>query len=148
MTLIGQGCTGRDDTPRSAPLRPQGRRGADQAGWAPAAKCRIAPAQDNVEPCRHRIVDGGRRETSMRVAEEPFSVIREETGVTLLMGGYRIDLTIDEARALVGSVGAALQRGSAEGDAIAPENDPAALVAKVAEQVISWAQIAEAAARK
>jgi hypothetical protein len=110
----------------------------------PAAKCRIAPAQDNVEPCRQRIVDGGRRETSMRVAEEPFSVIREEAGLTLLIGGYRIDLTIDEARALVGSVGAALQRGSAEADAIAP----ATLVARVTEQVISWAQIAEAAARK
>jgi hypothetical protein len=84
----------------------------------------------------------------MRVAEEPFSIIRDETGLTLLMGGYRIDLTIDEARALVGSVGAALQRGPASGDAIAQNSGPAALVAKVTEQVISWAQIAEAAARK
>lgn len=84
----------------------------------------------------------------MRVAEEPFSVIRDSAGLTLLMGGYRIDLTIDEARGLVGSVGAALQRGPAPGDTIGQNSDPAALVAKVTEQVISWSQIAEAVARK
>lgn len=80
----------------------------------------------------------------MRVTEEPFTVIREESGLTLLMGGYRIELTIAEAQALMGAVGSALRGG----DAVAPNSDSAALVAQVTEQVISWARIAEVVARK
>ena len=83
----------------------------------------------------------------MKVIEEPITVIREaeRRELTLLMGGYRLALTIDEARALVGTVGTALEDLSP-----APEKavalpaggaDPLALAAKVKEQVISWAKI-------
>lgn len=89
----------------------------------------------------------------MRVVEEPISVLRGsgEQRVTLLMGGYRIALTVEEARALVNSVRGALSSdgGMAEPPAAgAHATDPAAIVAKVTEQVISWAQIADATQRK
>jgi hypothetical protein len=84
----------------------------------------------------------------MKVVEAPITVIREEErpGMTVLMGGYRLTLTIDEARALVATVGTALEdlspapkdsAGTPAGGA-----DPLAIAAKVKEQVISWAKIA------
>jgi hypothetical protein len=80
----------------------------------------------------------------MQVVEEAITVLREseEPGVTLIMGGYRIALTTDEARALAGGLGAALS-GSGQ-----PGRDGAALAASVRDQVISWAQIAEQVQRK
>ncbi|HWI26563.1 MAG TPA: hypothetical protein VN668_06300 [Stellaceae bacterium] len=83
----------------------------------------------------------------MKVIEEPITVIREEERLelTVLMGGYRLALTIDEARALIGTVGTALEHLSPTRDkAVAPPAagaDPLAIAAKVKEQVISWAKI-------
>ncbi|HZB92638.1 MAG TPA: hypothetical protein VE397_14420, partial [Stellaceae bacterium] len=67
------------------------------------------------------------------------SVVREDPGLTLFMGGYRVALTLDEARSLLGALDAAL--------AGAP-GDRAAIVARVTEQLISWSEIAEAAKRR
>ena len=85
----------------------------------------------------------------MKVLEEPITVLcaAERAELTLLMGGYRVALTTDEARTLLRSVGAALQSIAPDGADGASE--PAeTIAAKVAEQVISWAQIAAATERK
>lgn len=92
----------------------------------------------------------------MKVVEEPISVLRDygEAELTLLMGGYRVAMTSQEARTLVHIVNAALTEAAGEGgqsraDGVAGgAPDHAAIVAKVAEQVISWSQIAAAAQRK
>jgi hypothetical protein len=75
----------------------------------------------------------------MQVVEEAITVLREgeEPGVTLVMGGYRIALSTEEARRLVGSLAAALS------GAAPPEREGAAIAARVREQMISWAQIAQ-----
>lgn len=91
----------------------------------------------------------------MRVIEEPITVLRDagEPGLTLLMGGYRVALTMDEARALVTTMRAALpavpgESGEREpADAAERTPDHAAIVARVREQVISWSQIAEGTQR-
>lgn len=92
----------------------------------------------------------------MKVIEETITVLRdiEEPGLTLFMGGYRVALTMAEARALVSGVEAALAGASdAVGEAepaAAGEGaaDRAAIVANVRDQVISWAQIAKTVPRK
>jgi hypothetical protein len=92
----------------------------------------------------------------MKVIEEPITVFREsgQPGLTLLMGGYRVALTMEEARVLVGSVRTALEPIAATSDPVSsvdpvrPNADPLAIVAKVKEQVISWAQIAAATEKK
>jgi hypothetical protein len=92
----------------------------------------------------------------MKVIEEAITILRHDgdQGLTLLMGGYRLALSMDEARVLVNTVRAALPGVLGDGgktvssDAAARATDSAALVAKVTDQVISWAQIADAAQRK
>lgn len=93
----------------------------------------------------------------MKVIEETISVLRDvdEPGLTLCMGGYRVTLTLEEARMLVSSVGGALlsDAPAAEGDgqpAASREQAAkrAAIVANVREQVISWAKIADTVQRK
>lgn len=83
----------------------------------------------------------------MRVIEETISVVREGPGLTLFMGGYRVALTLDEARRLFGALDAVLAEAPGEAGA-APSGDRAAIVAKVTEQLISWSEIAEAAKRR
>lgn len=92
----------------------------------------------------------------MKVIEETITVLCdiEEPGLTLFMGGFRVALSTDEARTLVGSVSAALSgasddRGEAQ-PAVSGERaaDRAAIVANVTDQVISWAQITDAVQRK
>ena len=98
--------------------------------------------------------DASRRDRAddMKVIEEPISVFCEagEAQLTLLMGGYRVALTRDEARALVSQVNAALRTAAADDGEEPPASGPApaVIVARVSEQVISWAQIAAAAERK
>ncbi|MGO8915071.1 MAG: hypothetical protein ACLQJR_04110 [Stellaceae bacterium] len=92
----------------------------------------------------------------MRVIEEAITILRNDgdQGLTLLMGGYRVALTLDEARTLANSVRAALSDASGDSATIGPIDlaargaDPAMVVARVTEQVISWALIADAAQRK
>jgi hypothetical protein len=66
----------------------------------------------------------------------------ERREVIVLMGGYRIELSVDEARALVQEVSLALP--AAAGDPKAAPMDRAAIVAKVEDQVFSWARITDA----
>lgn len=92
----------------------------------------------------------------MKVIEEPISVLRdaEETGLTLVMSGYRVAMTRQEAYALIRVIHGAISSAGGEGGQPATEGlaadaaEHAAIVAKVTEQVISWSQIAEAARRK
>ncbi len=92
----------------------------------------------------------------MKVVEETITTLCdiEGPGLTVFMGGYRIALTQEEARALVSSVGAALSGaadGSGEATSIASDDDTtegAAIAAKVRDRVISWARITEAVQRK
>jgi hypothetical protein len=81
--------------------------------------------------CDRRAVIGN----LMKVSVEPISVLAvpHSRDVTLVLGGYRIVLTREEARSLIDELGETL------GD----QASNAAIVAKVAEQVISWAQIAQ-----
>jgi hypothetical protein len=84
----------------------------------------------------------------MKVIEESITVLRDSDGpgVTLLMGGYRVGLTAEEARGLLRGLRSAL--GEAPGDAEqAGQADRAIIVAKVTEQMISWAKIADATQR-
>lgn len=88
----------------------------------------------------------------MRVAAETMTILTDPKGqeLTLVMNGYRIILTHDEARALVDGVGNALHH-TARGDdepahfplSARQGSDGATIAARVAEQVISWAQITE-----
>jgi hypothetical protein len=81
----------------------------------------------------------------MQVVEEAITVLRdsEEPGVTLVMGGFRIALTTTEARALAGSLGAALGGAPPQSAAPAAADAGATIAANVRDQVISWARIAE-----
>jgi hypothetical protein len=79
----------------------------------------------------------------MKVNPETISVLSAPEGrdLTLVLGGYRIVLTREEARGLADILGDALgTERSADNAAVSN----AAIAAKVAEQVISWAQISEA----
>jgi hypothetical protein len=112
----------------------------------PAAKCRIAWQCDGVEfcrPCRNL-----KQESRMQVIEETITVLSDidGPGLTLLMGGYRVALTREEARALVTTIGAALT--GASGIIGAAKDERAAIVANVKDQVISWAKITDAVQRK
>ncbi len=92
----------------------------------------------------------------MKVVEETITVLcdGERPGMTLFMGGYRVALTMEEARSLASRVSAALSDapgGGAAAQAAAADEcgaDRAAIVANVTDQVISWAQISDAVQRK
>jgi len=84
----------------------------------------------------------------MKVIEEAITVLRDSDGpgLTLFMGGYRVGLSMDEARGLLRGLRSAL--ADAPGEAEAAEHaDRAIIVAKVTEQMISWAKIADATQR-
>jgi hypothetical protein len=70
----------------------------------------------------------------------------ERREVVVLMGGHRIDLTVAEARALVQQVSLALPAAAGEPQDSTPAApiDRAAIVAKVEDQVFSWARITDA----
>ena len=81
----------------------------------------------------------------MRVAPEILTVFssRERREVQILMGGYRVELTVEEARLLASGVGAALRELGA--DQAAPAAiDHLDLIAKVQEQLVSWAEASAA----
>jgi hypothetical protein len=103
----------------------------------------------------------------MKVSANPITVIasKEAPELVLLMAGHRINLSVDEARALVEALGAAVAgpraQGGAHGEAMSPPGGahPAAaieralpgtqpengtIIAKVTEQLVSWSQIATA----
>ena len=84
----------------------------------------------------------------MKVSEEAITVLRDShgPGLTLLMGGYRVALTVEEARSLLRGLRSALAEGPGEAEAAEPA-DRAIIVAKVTEQMISWAKIADATQR-
>jgi hypothetical protein len=84
----------------------------------------------------------------MKIAAEFITALphAERREITVLMSGYRIDFSVDEACALVQAVSGALH--TMQGDfnrpppAPAPRQpDQAAIIAQVEDQVISWAQI-------
>jgi hypothetical protein len=84
----------------------------------------------------------------MKVSEEAITVLRDSDGpgLTLLMGGYRVALTVEEARNLMRGLRGALAEGPGEAEP-AEHTDRAIIVAKVTEQMISWAKIADATRR-
>src|SRR5262249_2289638 len=85
----------------------------------------------------------GCRGDIMRVAPEILTVFssRERREVQILMGGYRVELTVEEARLLASGVGAALRELGA--DQAAPAAiDHLDLIAKGQEQLGSWAEAA------
>jgi hypothetical protein len=89
----------------------------------------------------------------MRVTAETITVLPdpERRELVLVMAGHRIVLAQDEARALVDSLSNALDGADSEGGRRYQAKEPLdreAIAARVAEQVISWAQIAEAVAPK
>jgi hypothetical protein len=90
----------------------------------------------------------------MKVVEEAITAlcdIEGRPGLTLFMGGYRITLTLEEARSLVGSVGAALSGASGDATSGGSADDTpnrAAIAADVRDRVISWAQITDGVQRK
>lgn len=89
----------------------------------------------------------------MRVTAETITVLPdpERRQLVLVMAGHRIVLAEDEARRLVDSLSSALdgaEDGGVRGHQTKEPLDGAAIAARVAEQVISWAQIAEAVTAK
>jgi len=66
----------------------------------------------------------------------------ERREITVLMSGYRIDFSVDEASALIRAVSDALRAMPGDFDRPAAA-DAAAIVAQVKDQVISWAQITD-----
>ena len=81
----------------------------------------------------------------MRVAPEILTVFSspERREVQILMGGYRVELTVEEARRLASGVGAALRELGADQAAPAAV-DHLDLIAKVQEQLVSWAEASAA----
>jgi hypothetical protein len=70
----------------------------------------------------------------------------ERREVTVLMSGYRIDFSVDEACALVRAVADALRKMPGDFErpqALAAQPDQPDIVAQVMDQVISWAEITE-----
>jgi len=84
----------------------------------------------------------------MKVIEEAITILRDSDnpGLTLLMGGYRVGLTLEEARSLLHGLRSALAEAPGEAEP-AEQADRAIIVAKVTEQMISWAKIADATRR-
>ncbi len=84
----------------------------------------------------------------MKVIEEAITVLRDNDGpgLTLFMGGYRVGLTVAEARSLLRGLRTALAEVPGEVEP-AEHADRAIIVAKVTEQMISWAKIADATQR-
>jgi hypothetical protein len=96
----------------------------------------------------------------MKVSAEPVTMLRhgEQPEITLLMGGHRITLSLEEARALVDALKPAVSAGSLDDErqrAHKPTDAPdpllrepraeeTTIVARVAEQLVSWSQIANA----
>ena len=84
----------------------------------------------------------------MKVSAEFITALphSERGEITVLMSGYRIDFSVDEACALVRAVGDALR--SMPGDFDRPQltatsSDRPDIAAQVKDQVISWAEITE-----
>jgi hypothetical protein len=69
----------------------------------------------------------------------------ERREITVLMSGYRIDFSVDEACALVRAVSDALCAIPGDFDRPQPiaASDQAAIVAQVRDQLISWAEITD-----
>lgn len=89
----------------------------------------------------------------MRVTPETITVLPDpgRRELVLVMAGHRIVLARHEARRLVDSLSNALDGAESEdmrGHPATGSLDNAAIAARVAEQVISWAQIAEAVTPK
>ena len=99
----------------------------------------------------------------MKVITEAISIFRDGDApdLTLVMGGYRLALTVEEAQMLVSTLRSALSEvpgGRSDGaaaealrgsnSAAMPSVDNGSILAKVTEQVISWAKIADASQRK
>src|ERR1700730_19463125 len=84
---------------------------------------------------------------SMKIRAElvPALPNAERLEVVVVMGGDRIELTVDEARALVRQGSLALPAAAGEPEDAAPASpiDRAAIVAKVEDQVFSWARITD-----
>lgn len=82
----------------------------------------------------------------MKVTAEAMSVLLD-TGrheVTVVMDGHRIVLRLDEARRLMQGLSGALGALGSTGETVPRAVDPAALVARIGDQIMSWAQISEA----
>jgi hypothetical protein len=86
----------------------------------------------------------------MKIKEEFITALPnpERREITVLMSGFRLDFSFDEARALVHAVSNALR--TLPGDLNRPSRvqtaaqpDQAAIIAQVEDQVISWAQITD-----
>jgi hypothetical protein len=84
----------------------------------------------------------------MKVSAELITALphAERREVTVLMSGYRIDFSVDEACALIRAVGDALRTMPGDFDRPQPVATPADrpdIAAQVKDQVISWAEITE-----
>jgi hypothetical protein len=84
----------------------------------------------------------------MKVKEEFITALpnAERREITVLMSGYRLDFSIDEARALVQAVGGALRAMSSDPNRPPLQPDQAAILAQIEDQVMSWAQITDSLA--
>lgn len=89
----------------------------------------------------------------MRVTAESITVLPDpgRRELVLVMAGHRIVLAQHEARRLVDSLSSALDgadSGDMRGHRATESLDGATIAARVAEQMISWQQIAEAVTPK
>jgi hypothetical protein len=88
----------------------------------------------------------------MKITAEAMSVLLDagRHEVTVVMDGHRIVLRLDEARLLMQGLSGALGTLGSIGEAGMPRDaspatvDPATLVARIGDQIMSWAQISEA----
>lgn len=84
----------------------------------------------------------------MKVKEEFITALpnAECHEITVLMGGYRLDFSVDEARALVHAVSSALRAMPGDDNRPPVQPDQAAILAQIEDQVMSWAQITDSLA--
>jgi hypothetical protein len=98
-------------------------------------------------PSSRRILAFGSGE-DMKISAEFITALphSERREITVLMSGYRIDFSVDEASALVRAVGDALRAMPGDFErppASATPSDQTDIVAQVMDQVISWAEITD-----
>jgi hypothetical protein len=84
----------------------------------------------------------------MKVKEEFITALPnvEQNEITVLMGGYRLDFSVDEARALVQAVSAVLRTMPGDPGRQPLQPDQASILAQIEDQVMSWAQITDSLA--